>query len=40
MSRQEIIVTPLGELNDMVSCLSIYNGSAKEKKEHCFEEFL
>lgn len=31
MSKREILVTPFGEMNDMVSCLAIYNGTAKEK---------
>ena len=28
MSTQEIMVTTFGELNDMISCLSIYEGGA------------
>lgn len=28
MSKQEIMVTTFGELNDMISCLSIYEGGA------------
>ena len=33
MSKQEIMVTTLGELTDMISCLSIYEGGAKMKKQ-------
>ena len=29
MSKQEIMVTTFGELNDMISCLSIYEGGAE-----------
>lgn len=32
MTRQETLVTKYGEMNDLISCLAIYNGSAKEKK--------
>lgn len=40
MSRQEILVTTIGEMGDMVSCLSVYNGTAKEKKELSYEEIM
>jgi len=33
MSRQEILCTPLGEMQDMISCLAIYDGIAKPKKK-------
>ena len=33
MTKQEIMVTKVGELKDMISCLAIYNGSAKPKKK-------
>lgn len=29
MTKQEIMVTTFGELNDMISCLSIYEGGAE-----------
>ena len=32
MSRQEIMITPFGEMQDMISCLSIYEGLAEPKK--------
>lgn len=41
MTKQEIMVTKVGELKDMISCLAIYNGSAKPKKKQknlSFEE--
>lgn len=33
MDKREILVTPMGEMLDMISCLSIYNGVAKQKKK-------
>lgn len=32
MTRAEVMATSLGEMLDMLSALSIYNGSAKQKK--------
>lgn len=32
MSKREIMVTTLGEMNDMISCLSIYEGGAEPAK--------
>lgn len=43
MTRQEILITRIGEMQDMISCLSISNGSAKpkrEKKKYTFDEAL
>ena len=41
MSRKEIDITPIGEMLDMLSCLSVYEGSAKLKKPPMnFDEFL
>lgn len=43
MARQEILVTRYGEMIDMLLCLAIYNGRAKEKKEkphYKFEEII
>ena len=33
MTRQEIIITPIGEMQDMISCLAIYEGMARPKKK-------
>ena len=33
MEKQEILLTPFGEFMDLISCLSIYNGNAKPKKQ-------
>lgn len=33
MSKQEIVSTRYGEMMDMISCLSVYEGSAKLKKK-------
>lgn len=33
MGRQEILHTRYGEMLDMISCLSIYEGSAKPARE-------
>ncbi|MBQ6734844.1 MAG: hypothetical protein IJR00_08045 [Lachnospiraceae bacterium] len=43
MSRKEVEVTRYGEMIDMISCLSIYNGGAQEKekkKKWTFEEVM
>jgi hypothetical protein len=32
MSKEEILCTPVGEMLDMLSCLSIYEGGAQEKQ--------
>ena len=29
MSRQEVMVTSFGEMNDLISCLAIYEGGAE-----------
>ena len=33
MSKREILVTQWGEMQDMIACLSIFDGSAVPKKE-------
>lgn len=33
MSKAEILITPLGEMQDMISCLAIEDGNAKPKKK-------
>lgn len=33
MTRQEILCTPIGEMQDMISCLAIYEGTAEQKIE-------
>lgn len=33
MSRRETLATRYGELVDLIACLSVYNGTAKLKKE-------
>ena len=42
MSKQEILVTPFGEMRDMISCLQIYQGVARQKniKKWTFEEAI
>lgn len=41
MGKEEILCTPIGEMMDMLSCLSIYEGGAKEKAPRMsMEEFL
>ena len=32
MSKQEILCTPIGEMLDMMSCMAIFEGGAKEKE--------
>ena len=31
MSKQEILCTPIGEMLDMLACMAIFEGGAKEK---------
>lgn len=33
MEKREILATPYGEMIDMISCLSVYQGTAREKKK-------
>lgn len=43
MSGREVMLTPVGEMFDMISCLSIYNGTAEEKpekKQWSFDEVM
>jgi hypothetical protein len=32
MRRQEIMTTTMGEMQDMIACLNIYNGAAPKAK--------
>lgn len=40
MTRQEILCTRVGEMRDMIACLSIYNGAEpkKPKKRLSYEQ--
>ena len=43
MSREETMNTIYGEMRDMITCLSIYNGSAEPKaikRKKTFEEVM
>lgn len=42
MSRQEVMVTRYGEMRDMISCLSIYNGASpkRAKKKFTFDQAM
>lgn len=40
MTRQETLQTTYGEFCDLISCLAIYNGTAKEKTHRSFDEAL
>ena len=42
MNKQEILVTPYGEMKDMISCMSIYEGNARQKtkKKWTFDEAI
>ena len=41
MSTQEIMNTRLGEMTDMISCLSVYEGGAELKKpKMTYEEVM
>lgn len=30
MSKQEVLITPMWEFLDLLACLSVYNGNAKQ----------
>ena len=42
MSKQEILVTPFGEMQDMMACMAIFEGRAvpKKKKKWTFDEAI
>jgi hypothetical protein len=46
MSKREILITPYGEMMDMIACLSIYDGNAvpkskkKNKRYTAFDEAI
>lgn len=43
LSRQEILNCPYGEMMDMISCLSVYNGNAEvveKKKPKTFDDVM
>ena len=42
MTKREIMLTRYGEMLDMISCFSIYNGAKpkKEKKKWTYEEAM
>lgn len=41
MSKQEILITPIGEMMDMLACFSIFEGAAKPKKPKMnFNDFI
>lgn len=40
MSKEEILITTVGEMQDMIACMAIVNGVAKEKKKLTFDEAL
>lgn len=42
MSRRETLCTPLGEMMDMLACMDIYQGNAKQKdnRKWTFDEVI
>ena len=40
MTKAEVMGTKYGEFLDLLSCLSIYKGFAKEKHQLSFDEIL
>ena len=43
MNRQEVINARFGEMQDLISCLSVYNGTAEiaeKKKTMTFDEIM
>lgn len=39
MTRQEVFWYPYGEYSDLLACLSIYEGTAKPKKQREYMDF-
>lgn len=39
MTRQEVYWYPFGEYLDLLACLSIYEGTAKPKKQRNYVDF-
>lgn len=39
MDRQEILITTYGEMQDMIACLSIYEGNAVPKTTTTYTDF-
>ena len=40
MTKEEVIVTTVGEMSDMMACYAIEHGTAKEKSRLSVEEVL
>ena len=40
LTRQETLATDYGEFCDLLSCLSIYNGAAREVKKWTYDEAI
>lgn len=42
MTKREILLTPIGEMRDMIACMAIYHGAKPRKRErrYSFEETL
>lgn len=43
MNRQEVLNCPYGEMMDLISCLSVYNGNAEvveKKKPKTFDDVM
>lgn len=40
MTTQEILITTLGEMNDQISCLSIYEGGAEPDEKLSYDQIM
>ena len=40
MGKQEILCTPIGEMHDMIACLSISNGTSQQKIRTSMQDLL
>lgn len=40
MSKREILITPYGEMCDMLACSAIDNGASQKKPKKTMEEIL
>lgn len=40
MTREQVLTYPYGEFVDLISCLSVYTGTAEEKQKLNFDDVL
>ena len=40
MSREDALATKTGEMVDLINCLSVFNGAAKEKTKLTYDQVM